>query len=163
MTRMTPPILQIRMTSFRFLKKFTTNLPTRNLFANSYLDSNVFRVQMKNVRGDSENTTKQLQYVKNLYLQTGLHDFQKEDFQILIHCSDNEKDMQFCARVFEEYAVEEPTNLNSYRMLMNLYFWKCYIKKDSVKAKQIFDISCHNIDSYHTKNRYFSTLLRDRR
>ena len=48
-------------------------------------------------------------------------------------------------------------------MLLSLYFWLCYTQKDADNSKLVFDEVYQLIDSYHTKNRYFSTLLETER
>ena len=61
------------------------------------------------------------------------------------------------------YCKANVRKLEETRMLLSLYFWLCYTKKDADNSKLVFEEVYQLIDSYHTKNRYFSTLLETER
>ena len=134
----------------------------RNLFASSYLDSVVFRNQRKRIRYSQTTVLKSKYEIMKKYNSNGVKGLFSEDLQLLIHCVELEGDedtMSFLTQVLIEDLNQNFRKIESTRMLMNLYFWLCYIRKDSENAKKIFDELYNHIDSYHTKNRYFSTMF----
>jgi len=153
--------------SLKFLQNGTINrtwtkIVYRNLFASSYLDSQTFRIQRKRMRYNKLITSTSKMEIIKKYKSKGVKGLFTEDLQLLIHCTelqDDEDSMSFLIQVLIEDLKENFRKIESTRMLMNLYFWLCYIRKDSENAKKIFDQVYNHIDSYHTKNRYFSTMF----
>ena len=95
----------------------------------------------------------------------GVEGLYTESLQLLIHCVDPERydDMSFLTQVLIEDCRAKTRKIQETRMLLSLYFWLCYTKKDADNSKLVFDEVYKLVDSFHTKNRYFSTLLETER
>ena len=138
----------------------------RNLFASSYLDSVVFRNQRKRIRYSQTTVLKSKYEIMKKYNSNGVKGLFSEDLQLLIHCIELEGDedtMSFLTQVLIEDLNQNFRKIESTRMLANLYFWLCYIRKDSENALKVFDEVYNYIDSFDTKNRYFSTMFEAKR
>ena len=145
--------------SLKFLQNGTINrtwtkIVYRNLFASSYLDSQTFRIQRKRMRYNKLITSTSKMEIIKKYKSKGVKGLFTEDLQLLIHCTelqDDEDSMSFLIQVLIEDLKENFRKIESTRMLMNLYFWLCYIRKDSENALKVFDEVYNYIDSFDTK------------
>jgi hypothetical protein len=159
------------MTNF-VIKKTLKALPSlrslivsRNLYASSYLDSVNFQIQRRKLRHHDKNAEQSKMKIMKIYEKMGVEGLYTESLQLLIHCVEPESydDMSLLTQILIEDCKTNVRKLEETRMLLSLYFWLCYTKKDADNSKLVFDEVYKVIDSYHTKNRYFSTLLETER
>ena len=138
---------------------------SRNLFASSYLDSVNFQIQRRKMRHHDKNAEQSKMKIMKLYEKMGVEGLYTESLQLLIHCVDPERfdDMSILTQILIEDCKANSRKLEETRMLLSLYFWLCYTKKDSDNAKLVFDEVYQLVDSFHAKNRYFSTLFETER
>ena len=155
----------VLMKTFKALPSLRPLILSRNLFASSYLDSVNFQIQRRKLRHHDKNAEQSKMKIMELYEKMGVEGLYTESLQLLIHCVDPERydDMSLLTQILIEDCKANVRKLQETRMLLSLYFWLCYTKKDANNAKLVFDEVYTFIDSYHTKNRYFSTLLETER
>ena len=151
--------------TFKALPSLRPLILSRNLFASSYLDSVNFQIQRRKMRHHDKNAEQSKMKIIKLYEKMGAEALYTESLQLLIHCVDPERfdDMSILTQILIEDCKANGRKLEETRMLLSLYFWLCYTKKDSDNAKLVFDEVYQLIDSFHAKNRYFSTLFETER
>ena len=151
--------------TFKALPNLRPLIVSRNLFASSYLDSVNFQIQRRKLRHHDKNAEQSKMKIMKLYERMGVEGLYTESLQLLIHCVDPERfdDMSILTQILIEDCKANGRKLEETRMLLSLYFWLCYTQKDADNSKLVFDEVYQLIDSYHTKNRYFSTLLETER
>jgi len=142
-------------------RRYWPKLLARNLFTVEYLDSVNLQIERRRTRGHAGAALKSKHKILKLYEKRGITGISTENLQKLIHCIEpgDPDDMSYLTDILIKDCLENFRKIESIRMIMNRYFWLCYVQKDVENAKLIFDQALRYIDSYHTKNRYFSTLL----
>jgi len=151
--------------TFKALPNLRPLIVSRNLFASTYLDSVNFQIQRRKLRHHDKNAEQSKMKIMKLYERMGVEGLYTESLQLLIHCVDPKRydDMSLLTQILIEDCKANVRKLEETRMLLSLYFWLCYTQKDADNSKLVFDEVYKLIDSYHTKNRYFSTLLETER
>ena len=154
-------MMVVRTVMVNSTTKYWTNLTARSLFTNEYLDSVNFQIERRKARGHVDVALKTKHRIIKLYDKKGITGMSTKNMLLLMHCIEpgDVEDMSFLTEILIKDCQENFRKIESIRMLMNRYFWLCFVQKDPENAKLIFDEAYKYVDSYHSKNRYFSTLL----
>ena len=141
--------------------KHWPKLVARSLYTVNYLDSVNFQIERRKMRHNVDAALKSKNKILKLYEKSGNKGISTKKLELLIHCIEPEdcEDMSFLTEILIKDCQENFRKIESIRLLMNRYFWLCFVHKDAENSKLVFDEAFRHIDSYHTKNRYFSTLL----